>query len=216
MATASPELINMMTDFLISEIGSKSLDGITYTMVIKQESDRELYNKYMRIRKEAQNCGFGPDEAFRVYEVANGYIFDMDMSVAKKISFELSKAVHKTNGGTTPVTDFIGDNPDKRRKADMLGLARYVKSEFDKGKRVIEVALFSRNSSPKIMVTCIGTNNEMIVIKYNAYAIRHWDIETVNAALLIPAGIRISTIEPCEILPSKRGVKFKMYLESAQ
>ena len=213
VGTASKELINMMTDFLISEIGSKSIDGITYTMVLKRPQDKEEYDRYMRIRREAQNCGFGPEDAFRVYEVSNGYIFDMDMSVAKKITYELSKAVNKTNGGRTPIADFIGDKPEQRRKQDMLGLAKFVKSEFDKGKREIEVALFNRNSTPRIIVTAIGPDNSMIVIKYNAYAIRHWDIETVNAALLIPAGIRISTIEPCEIIPSKRGVRFKMYLE---
>lgn len=214
MGKVSSELINMLTDFLINEIGSKSLDGITYSMVTKQSKDEENYKRYMEIRKEAQKCGFAHDEVFRVYEVSNGYIFDMDMSVVKKISYELSKAVSKTNGGQTPVGDLIGNNPEKRRKSDMLGLAKYVKSEFDNGNRVVEVALFSRNSTPKITITGIGAKNEMLMVKYNAYAIRHWDIEVVNGSLLIPAGIRIAKIEPCEVLPSKTGVRFKLYLES--
>lgn len=213
MANASPELINMMTEFLIQEISSKALDGITYTMLLKEDKDKEAYKKYMAIRKEAEKCGFNSDEAFRVYEVTNGYIFDMDMSVAKKISYELSKAVSKTNGGKTPVKDLIGDRPDQRRKADMLGLAKFIKAEYEKGNKTVEAALFSRNSTPRIMITGIGQKNELLTIKYNAYAIRHWDIETVNAKLLIPAGIRISKIEPCEILPSKTGVKFRMYVE---
>lgn len=203
----------MMTEFLITEIGARALDGITYTMVLKGEKDLATYNKYMNIRAEAQKCGYSTEEAFRVYEVSNGYIFDMDMSVAKKLSYELSKAVSKTNGGTTPVGDFIGNRPDNRRKADMLGLAKYVKSEFDKGRMLTEVALFNKNTRPRIMITGIGRQNEMLTIKYNAYAIRHWDIEMVNAKLLIPAGIRIAKLEPCEILPSKNGVKFKLYLE---
>lgn len=215
MATASNELINMLTEFFLNEIGSKAIDGITYAMVLKKESDREAYNKYMKIRKEAQKCGFSANEAFRVYEVANGYIFDMDLSVAKKISFELTKAVNKTNGGATPATDLIGSMPDERRKSDMMGLAKFVKQSYDSGERVIEVALFNKNSTQRIMVTGIGTNNEMLMVKYNAYAIRPWDIEIVNKAMLIPAGIRVSAIEPCEILPSKHGVKFKLYLESA-
>lgn len=210
---ASPELINKMTEFLINEIGSKSIDGITYTMVLKEDKDKEAFKRYMEIRKEAQKCGYSSDEAFRVYEVSNGYIFDMDMSVVKKISRELSKAVSKTNGGQTPISDFIGDKPDKRRKSDMLGLAKYVKSEFDSGNMEVQVALFSRNSTPRIMITGIGPKNEMLTIRYNAYAIRHWDIETINSALLIPAGIRIAKLEPCEVLPSKTGVKFKLYLE---
>lgn len=216
MGKASTELINMMTEFLICEIGSKALDGITYAMVLKDDRDKENYKKYMAIRKEAQNCGYSTDEAFRVYEVANGYIFDMDISAAKKITAELSKAVSATNGGKTPVGDLIGNGPEKRRKSDMVGLAKYVKSEFEAGNDVIEVALFSRNSTPRIMITGIGPKNEMLTVKYNAYAIRHWDIETVNAKLLIPAGIRIAKLEPCEVLPSKTGVKFKLYLEPVQ
>lgn len=214
MGKASSELINMMTEFLINEIGSKALDGITYTMVLNTDKDKEAYKRYMEIRTEAQKCGYSSDEAFRVYQVSNGYIFDMDMSVAKKISGELYKAVAKTNGKDAPLVDLIGNKPDKRRKADMLGLAKFVKSEYDFGNRIVEVALFSRNSTPRIMITGIGPKNEMLTIKYNAYAIRHWDIETVNSKLLIPAGIRIARLEPCEVLPSKTGVKFKLYLES--
>ena len=215
MGKASNELINMLTDFLINEIGSKSLDGITYAMVIKNsKKDEEDYKRYIGIRKEAQKCGYTQDEVFRVYEVSNGYIFDMDMPVVKKISYELSKAVNKTNGGQTPVGDLIGDSPEKRRKSDMLSLAKYVRTEFNNGNRVIEVALFSRNSTSKITITGIGVRNEMLMAKYNAYAIRHWDIETVNAKILIPIGIRIAKLEPCEVLPSKTGVRFKLYLES--
>lgn len=213
MGRASPELINMLNEFLICEIGSKAIDGITYAMVLKDKRDEENYKRYMQIRKEAQKCGYSPDETFRVYEVSNGYIFDMDMAVAKRITLELTKAVSKTNGSNEPIKDIIGDNPDKRRKSDMVGLAKYIKKEFDAGKDVAEVALFSRNLTPRIMITAVGAKNEVLMIKYNAFAIRHWDIETVNANLLIPAGIRIAKIEPYEILPSKTGVRFRMYLE---
>jgi len=138
----------------------------------------------------------------------------MDLNVAKKITSELSKAVAKANNGNTPTGDLIGDSPDKRRKDDMLGLAKYVKQQYDNGKKQIEVALFSRNSVPRIIISGVGPKNDMISIKYNAYAIRHWDIESINANMLIPAGIRISKIEPCEVLPSKTGVRFVLYVDS--
>ena len=63
------------------------------------------------------------------------------------------------------------------------------------------------------MMTAKTPNGEAITIKYNAYSIRHWDIEIINEKLLIPAGIRVATIEPCEILPSKNGVTFVLYLD---
>ncbi len=216
MGKASSELIDMMTNFLVSEIGNKCIDGITYAFVLKDDKDKETYREYMDIRREANKCGYGTDEAFRVYEVSNGYIFDMDLSVAKKIAFELTKAVNKTNGGKTPVADLIGTSPDKRRKSDMVGLAKFVKSQFDAGNNVVEAALFSRNLSPRIMITGRDPKGNMVTLKYNAYAIRHWDIEVVNAKLLMPAGIRIAMIEPFEILPSKTGVKFKLYLEAVE
>jgi hypothetical protein len=137
----------------------------------------------------------------------------MDLTVAKMITFKLSKAVAKTNNNTTPVGDLIGDNPSKRRKDDMIRLAKYVKQEYDAGRKVVEVALFSRNSVPRIIITGEGPNGQLIPIKYNSYAIRHWDMEAINANLLIPSGIRVSRIEPCEVLPSKTGVRFLLHIE---
>ena len=213
MAKFSNELLNRLTEFLIIEIGEKALSGITYALYIKNEKDKEVYERYNAIKKEVLKCGYSNDEVFRIYEVSNGYIYDLDLSVAKKITTELAKAVAKTNGGTTPVGDLIGDGPSLRRKADMLGLAKYVKQQYDEGKRVIEVALFSRNSVPRIVITGIGPNKEMLPIRYTAFSIRHWDIQSINANILIPAGIRISKLDPCEVLPSKTGVRFILSIE---
>lgn len=213
MAKFSPELLNKLTEFLIFEIGEKAMSGITYALVIKNDKDKEIYERYKDIKKEAVKCGYSNNEVFRIYDVSNGYIFDMDLSVVKKISAELSKSVAKTNNNATPSGDLIGENPSKRRKDDMLGLAKYVKQEYDSGKKVVEVALFSRNSVPRIVITGIGPNKEIVPVKYNAYAIRHWDIEAINANILIPAGIRISRIEPCEVLPSRTGVRFILHIE---
>lgn len=219
MGKVSKELFDSLSDFLIREIGSKSIDGITYALVLKE--DHDSYRDYMEIRKEATKCGYGLNEVFRVYEVSNGFIFDMDLNAAKTISYKLSEAVAKTNGGQTPVKDFIGSNPDKRRNADMVGLARLIKKKYDAGETIVEAALFSRNSSPLITVTAVlsrkdknnNVHEEMVQLKYPAFAIRHWDIEAINKHLLIPAKLRIARIEPCEILPSKRGVKFNFYIE---
>lgn len=219
LGTVSKELFDMLSDFLIREIGSKSIDGITYALILRE--DKENYRDYMEIRKEATKCGFGTNEVFRVYEVSNGFIFDMDIQATKTISYKLSEAVSKTNGGKTPVKDFIGNSPDKRRNADMVGLARLIKKTYDSGGTIAEAALFSRNTSPLIQVSGIlkrkdkngKPQEEIVQLKYPAFAIRHWDIETINKHLLIPAKLRIAKIEPCEILPSKRGVKFNFYIE---
>ena len=213
MGNASKNMMNMLTEFLVCEIGSKALDGITYSMVTKEPKDKEALARYMEIRDEVTACGFGADEIFRVYEVSNGYIFDMDLNIAKKITIKLAQAVERTNGVAVGNGDLIGDSPEKRRKSDMLGLAKFIQQEYNAGRDLTEVALFSRNSVPHIIITGKSPKGEIISEKFNAYAIRHWDIETINARLLIPAGIRIARIEPYEILPSKTGVKFGMYIE---
>lgn len=215
MAEFSKELLDMMTEFMICEIGQKALDGVTYTMLLKDnEKDIETYNRYMTIRREIAKCGFSDSEILRVYNVANGYIFDMDLSIAKQITVELSKSVSKANGGQTPAGDLIGDMPEQRRKRDLVALAKYLKSEYDKGNKKLEVALFSRNTTNRIVVNCKGPNGENISLRYNAYAIRHWDIEIINEKFLIPAGFRVKRIQPCEVLPKKQGVSFLFTLES--
>lgn len=213
MGQVNDRMINLLTEFLICEIGSKALDGITYAMLTKDDKDKAAFDRYMEIRKEINKCGFGNNEIFRVYEVSNGYIFDMDLNVAKKITINLAKAVEKTNGTNVGNGDLIGDSPESRRKSDMKSLAKYCQSELKKGNNKIEVALFSRNSVPNIIITGKLPDGSTASIKYNSYAIRHWDIETINSKLLIPANMRIARIEPCEVLPSKTGVKFLLTLE---
>ena len=215
-------LMNLLTEFLVHEIDVRVLDGITYAFVLKPDKkkdrntakENEKYAKYMHIKEETRNLGFNNDEVFRAYEVSNGYIFDMDIREAKKITVALAKAVANSTGSKTIPKNLIGDGPDKRRIEDMKRLARYAKQEFDAGRKKIEVALFSRNRGPRITITGSDGNGNPIALQYGAYAIRHWDIEMVNEKLLVPAGFRISKIEPCEILPSKTGVRFIMYLES--
>ena len=207
------DLKSRLTDFLMSEIGSKALDGITYAMVMKDDKEKDRLERYMNIKRIAVENGFTNDEVFRVYEVSNGYVFDMDLNIAKMITEKLSEAVALANGGNTPVGNLIGEAPEKRRKDDMLGLAKYIKKQYDDGKREVVVALFSRNNSPRIIITGVGPKNEMVTIRYNSYAIRPYDLQSVNANMLIPAGFRISSVEAYQVLPSKTGVKFKLYLE---
>lgn len=209
MGKFSQKLLNQLSEFLVCEIGSKAIDGITYTLLLKDNKvDNDTFKRYQQIRKEVMNCGYSSDEILRCYELSNGYIFDMDLSTAKQITFELSKAVSSMNGNKTPVGDLIGNSPEKRRKKDMGDLAKFVKESFDKGERECTVALFNKNATNKIRVTALDKNGNKLAIEYRAYAIRHWDIEAINSKLLMPNGIKIDSIQPCEILPHKTGVSF--------
>ena len=215
MGAVTKKMLDLLSEFLICEIGSKTLDGITYTMVTNSEKDKEDCKRYMEVRKAVDEAGFGKDEIFRVYKLSNGYIFDMDLNIAKNITKKLSQAVYVTNGKEIP-SDFdpIGQKPEQRRKSDLDSLAHYLKNEYEAGRDIVEVALFNRNSVRRIVVTGKDPKGRSVMIKYNAYAIRHWDIETLNSRLLMPAGIRVSRVEPFDILPSKNGVRFQLTLEA--
>jgi len=216
MGKMTKELVDKLSYFLTTEIQSRALDGITYAMVFKGPKDKETLESYMEIKKEVEKCGFGPNEVFRVYEVSNGYIFDLDLSVAKSITVKLSEVVNKMNNGQTPIGDLIGSHPENRRKEDMSKLAKLIKNEFKEGKRRIEIALFSRNSVPRIVMSADDKKSgKPVLVKYDAFAIRHWDLGDINTKMLIPAGIRIVKIEPGEILPPKTGVRFVLHLAEA-
>ena len=212
MADIPKELYGKLTEFLTVEIESKVLDGITYVLALKNDADRENIEKYQRIKESALKSGAGPNEVFRVYELSNGYIFDMDLNIAKQITYLLSKKVNQQSGGKTPVGDFIADKPEKRRQEDMKKLAKKCIAQFKEGKKVFDVALFSRNSVPRIQITAKDGAGKDTVITYDAYAVRHWDIEEINAKLLAKEGIKIARIEPREVLPSKTGVRFTLHL----
>lgn len=214
MANVSNELLEMLTNFTVCEIGAGALQGITYALLLKDNpKDVEAYKRYLNIVQESQKCGFRNNELFRVYEIGNGYIMDMDISTVKTITAIMAKKISDEKAGKKIPTNLIGDRPEERRKKDIAALARYLKSEYDKGNTQLELALFSRNTTHKIRINGKGPHGEALVIEYNAYAIRHWDIELLNEKLLIPCGFRVCRIQPCEILPSKTGVSFMFTLE---
>lgn len=210
----SGKLLDMLTEFVVCEIGAKVLDGITYTMILKDQKGKVLYDRYIQIRRAAAEAGYTDNDIFRIFEVCNGYILDMDLSTAKRVIKKIAESVHKTHGIEIP-DDMIKDSPDQRRKHDMDALAKYIKSEYDKGNTTLEAALFSRNATNKIFING-KLNGKQAGIRYNAYAIRHWDLEIINEKYLIPAGIRVMRLQPGEILPSKTGVSFILTLESME
>lgn len=210
MGKFSKKLLNQLSEFLVCEIGSKAIDGITYTMLLNNnKKDAERLNRYNEIRSEIINCGFSSDEILRCYEVNNGCIFDMDINTAKQISIELSKAVANANNNATPVGDFIGDSPDQRRKKDMYAFSRFIKEAYDNGYKEVTAALFNKNSTNRIMVTGLDKGGNKVAVSYKAFAIRPWDIKFINSKILMKAGIRIEDVQACEILPFKTGVSFK-------
>lgn len=205
------ELLDKLTELLCLEIGSRAMEGITYILLDKSEKDRFKVLKYKDVRVTTDKAGLGPNEVFRFYELANGYVFDMDMSIAKHITNFLSAVVAKNNG-TTPLSNLIGNNPEIRKKSDMQALANRCLKEYKSGVTKFDVALFSRNKGNKIITQVKDKAGNNLIIQYPAYALRHWDLEDINREYLLRYGIKIVSVEPVELIESKTGVRFTMNL----
>ena len=46
----------------------------------------------------------------------------------------------------------IGNKPEMRRETEMARLAEHIQQEYTNGNTILEVALFSRNSVPEIVI----------------------------------------------------------------
>jgi len=220
MKQMSKKLKDMLSEFVIREVGAKVLDGITYTFV--ESTDKEKYKEYNVIREEATDNGFGGKEIIRVFKVSNGYIYDLDIDIAKAIAQELYKVVAKDNKlsineSENPNFRIIGETPKKRRIEEIEKISKYILNKARNGEMDFEVALFSRNKTNQIIINGIdGDSGDRISIRYNAYALRHYDLEIVNERYLIPAGYRVCNVKPLEILPSKTGVSFNIRVQTME
>ena len=204
----SKKLMNLLSEFIVRELGAKVLQGVTYSFFTKDDAEsEELYNHYMKIKDEAISCGFSSDEVIRSYTVSNGYIIDVDLKYAKEVLIEVSKAIAVANGEETYV-DRVGQKPEERRQSDFKHMAKFLKKSFDEGNLEVEVVLFSKVCANRTAVTGVGPRGETIMVRYNAYALRVEDIEAMNELMLIPAGFRVSTVQACEILPNSQGCVF--------
>lgn len=206
----SQRLNDALTQMLVVDIQGKALDGVTYVLLLKE--DKERIDFYKELRKEATLCGYAEDELIRAYELPSGYIFDMDLTVAKKFTERISQMVAEQNQGQTPTGDLLGDGPENRRKADIIKLGKMLYDNYKKGVTELDVALYSRNSVQTIRLKAVDENNNPYQVVYNAYAIRHWDIYTLNQHILIPMGFRVAKLAPIDILKNRNGVLFRLTL----
>lgn len=208
MARLTDETLAKLAEFLVSELGGKVIDGITYSLVQKDERGKLLFERCRRIRKELSDSGYAENEVFTVYEVHNGYIFDMEEGIVKKIARDLVRE-YKKDGNA----DYLKEAIKERRENDSRRLGKFLLNEMGEGKESVNVALFSRNSVPRILVTAKDTKGNPVGIKFQSFALRHIDLERVNIEHLIPKGMRIAAVEPVEILPRNTGCRFVLRLE---
>ena len=167
----------------------------------------------MEIRKEANLCKIPNDKVFRVYKVQNGVIFDADMSMVTDIAKKLTQKIEDSDGNKIDYDKVIGNKPEMRRETEMARLTEYIQQEYTNGNTILEVALFSRNSVPEIVINGQIQPNKYAIQTYKAYAIRYWDLENLNRNYLIPIGFKIKQVAAGQILPACNGVIFQLEIE---
>lgn len=204
------ELLNKVQTFYMQEIADGVLDGMTYALLLN--TDKVKIQNYLTLKEYIKNEGYSDSAILRAFSLSNGYIFDMDLAVAQRIAIKILKASYKECDRDVDFISEVKSIPQARKKTDMLRLANKCLKELGDGNREFYIALYSKNSSPYIKLT--GTQNGLPVkVTYDSYALRHFDLTDINTHYLCEKGARISKIEPCEILASRTGVKFRIVIE---
>ncbi len=210
--TLSQATLNKITEIICADIGSRILDGATYAIISNNQSNKTKIERYLQVRRDIDQEGFGSDEVFRVYEVANGYIFDIDMGIAKTITASLAEMLSKTNDDIKLIRKMIDSRPYERYNRDCEGLAKLCLKSFKKGVRKFDIALYSRINHNVIKITAVDKDGISGLISFPAFAVRMTDLTEINSKYLVEQGIRIASVEPCEIVGSNSGLRVTIML----
>lgn len=212
MKEFSKELRDMLTEFIVAEIGSKGVEGVTYALKIKNDKNAETIERYIDIRREADKCGYDSNEVFRVNEVSNGYIFDMDMKAMTQLLVKLANSACTIAGKHSDMVQSVYTEPKEIRVGEIVRLGKYIETSDKSPSGKCTVALYNRNVSGKIRYTPI-TDGKPSMCSIDAFIIRAHDMKTVNEKALTDSKYKIRTVSPLYILPLENGVVTELELD---
>lgn len=208
----SDELKTSLRTFFNVEVGSGIVRGSSYALVFNE--DEAKVHAYLDIQQKIKDEGLNASDVLRVFQLCNGYIFDMNLRLAQKFTVDLLRDDTTVDEKLTDNDILtIRDTPRIRMEKDMKRLTKRCIEVLEKGKTDLDVALFSRIDSPQIRFNAKLDTGKAVQFTYDAYALRHTDLEATNKTYMIPKGIRVAKIQPCELLPTRSGVKFKLWIE---
>lgn len=213
MKEFSKKLRDMLTDFIVSEIGSKGLDGVTYAAKQRTPQNEEDIARFIAIREEADACGYDTQEVFRVFEVANGYVFDMDLKAMSQILVKIAKSAASITGKHMDMADSVYHDPEAMRKSDAVRLAKFINEKVENGETEVQVALFSRVNTTKISYTGDVESKGSCLVSVPAFRIRANDIKALNVGPLRKYGIVVREVSPQYITPRENGVITRLVFE---
>ena len=203
-------LYNKLIDFTLTFISDRFVDGVTYGLFFKNETD--IIAKCDEIYSDT-NDYFGELGVMRKIDLCNGVVYDIDMSVIKRILQEYLKSTQEKDLQLDEYAELIGNQPEQSRAEDMKRFAELCINEYRAGKKKIMVSLFNLTANPNTIV--MGKDAKDVALFFQSFAIRQWDMENINKTYLIPHGIRVSSLEICDILPGRSGVRYGIHLSGA-
>lgn len=217
------EMIDQLGEFLVNDVADKLVFGITYCMYLDDNvEDRKKIDRYDDLRNKMKSNGIDPDTIFQKIKVTNGYVYNLEVEVARKIMgivIDRMNRYSKTDRGKKIRNDIFKDKPTKRRVEDIQEMAKYLIKSYKKDNphgeiKRVEVAIFSRNSTNKIV--CMAKDAKDMkkdkMLNFMAYAIRQYDLNEVNK-IMISNGFKIIGSRIGEILPSKTGVRYTISVD---
>ena len=212
------DIMEELTDFYASEISDKLFMGVTYVMLLKDSGMDNKIQKYLDLKQRIMENNTTSADIMRAFEMCNGYIFDLGLRPAQQLALDLIKSTFSTDEQLPKEAILmIKDKPLDRRKAELKNLAikclNELKAKPTEKQVVFDVALYSRNTTNSIRFMANGPKNERIRVSYDAFNLKHTDLDELNRAFLVPKRLRVCSVQPCEILPTRTGVRFKLYVE---
>lgn len=207
------KIMNLLTEFIVTQIDQKVLQGISYIIVSKSQANKDKIARFDALRTELTELGVPVTEQLKVYDVNTAKIYDVDLNTTITITEQLAKAVGE--GSDSLSTYSISNTANKRREADIDRLITYCVKQARNGKSQSDIALFSKNTVDHINISGTLPNGKPAVLSYDAFALRHTDIIEVNKKLA-NSGLQISNILIHEALPSMTGVRTTITLVAIQ
>lgn len=209
-----------LLDFFSVEIADKMLSGITYSILLKNQKQEAIIKSYMQLKKDIEEVDRSNAGMLRVFELCNGYIFDLSVKATQQLALDILRSTCK-QGEEVPQSDINNLNSIyEARKESLRKLAIKCFNEFnsreDKTKTSvdIDVALYSRNITPYISFMATDKKSkDKYLIKYDAFALKHTDLEELNRAYLLSKRLKVSVVKPLEVLTTRTGVLFRLTVE---
>lgn len=218
----SKKVFNGLVNFINDELQGKVVDGITYTMKnFSSADDREDVKKYVDLRNTVVE-ELGENEAnnvFRVTTIENSNVsgnvkavmFELGLDTLIYLMRELQKIAAENHiDGVRKEDlerDLIADGPKVRHNKDIMLMANTINKRLgDKDRAKLCMAIYSRNRVPVISIAVKDKNNEIVNVKYDAFALRIRDMSNVNNVLKETYKVGIVSFRVGEVLPSKTGV----------